>query len=333
MSSKRGLGLYLRIAISLLLLIYLFGKVGWEAVWREISAADPWLLALYVALGLASIVISAVKWLVLARAQGFETSLWRLFLLYMVGYFFNHILPTSVGGDVVRAYELGRTNGRHNEAVASVFMERFTGFTTLMVFVVIALAFNSEFLADERLAIALAVASAGYILLTWLVFSRSTLDALSARIRAPIVGRLLQKARKLQDAIYLYRGRRRAMTLAMVYSIAFYLMTVAIMYVGCLSLGVRVQLEALFGAVPLILLLFTIPISIGGIGLQEWAYYFVLAKIGVPSAVGLGLGLIFRVRTLAFGLLGALVYPLLTAPSRSSAAVPTGGSAPPPTSG
>ena len=66
-----------------------------------------------------------------------------------------------------------------------------------------------------------------------------------------------------------------------------------------------------FVAVPLMLLLFMIPISIGGIGLQEWAYFFVLSMVGVPAAVGLSLGLIFRARTIGFGLLGGIIYPFI----------------------
>jgi uncharacterized membrane protein YbhN (UPF0104 family) len=54
------------------------------------------------------------------------------------------------------------------------------------------------------------------------------------------------------------------------------------------------------------------PISLGGIGVQEWAYYFVLGMVGVPGAVGLSLGLLYRARAVFFGLIGALVYPMVS---------------------
>jgi len=65
-------------------------------------------------------------------------------------------------------------------------------------------------------------------------------------------------------------------------------------------------------AVPVLLILFMIPFSLGGIGLQAWAYYFVLEAIGVPASIGLSLGLLFRARSLAFGLMGGAVYPFIT---------------------
>ena len=61
----------------------------------------------------------------------------------------------------------------------------------------------------------------------------------------------------------------------------------------------------------MMLLIFMIPISLGGIGLQEWAYWSVLDMVGVPSAAGLSLGLLFRARAIGFGFLGVAVYPLV----------------------
>jgi len=80
---------------------------------------------------------------------------------------------------------------------------------------------------------------------------------------------------------------------------------------GCLVFDVHVSLTKLSMAVPIMLVLFMMPISIGGIGLQEWAYYFVLGMVGVPGAVGLSLGLLNRTTTLVMGLLGGAIYPLL----------------------
>jgi uncharacterized membrane protein YbhN (UPF0104 family) len=73
----------------------------------------------------------------------------------------------------------------------------------------------------------------------------------------------------------------------------------------------------LLTAVPVILILFMIPISLGGIGVQEWAYYFVLEIVGVPASVGLSLGLLYRARSLAFGVLGGAIYPFLSSGSRT----------------
>lgn len=310
-AGKRRLGLAVRAAGSLGLLVYLFSRVKWQDVTAQLAAADGRLLALYVLLGLAGVLVSAAKWRLLSRPLGLPAGLGRLFLLYLVGYFFNNLLPTSFGGDVVRVWEQGRPDGRHEEAAAAVFMERFSGLTTLILCVLLALAAQPAYLADRRMLAALAVGGAGYALVSWLVLGRGALALLRARVRWAPAARIFARAAAVQDALYRYRHHRGVLAGSAIYSMVFYALTVLIVDVGCRALGVRVPLGELATAVPLMLLLFSIPLSIGGIGLQEWAYYFVLTRVGVPPAVALGLGVLFRLRTLAFSAVGGAVYPLL----------------------
>src|SRR5262245_55943195 len=93
----------LKIAVSLVLL-------GWLADWRQVRDTfgqlrlSLWLAALGV-YGVAQL-CSSIRWQLLSRPLGFVQP-WRRFLgYYFIGMFFNLMLPTSVGGDVVRAYYL-----------------------------------------------------------------------------------------------------------------------------------------------------------------------------------------------------------------------------------
>jgi len=312
MDKAKGLSFYIKGFVSILLLYYVFRKVGWYELWNELKGADLSYIPLYLGLAFLLTFVSAVKWSVLAKTHGISASLSRLFWLYMVGYFFNHILPTSVGGDVIRAYELGKVEGKTKEAMASVFMERFTGFTTLIGFALLAVAIDHRFLEDIRLVAALVFALAAYLGVVGVVFNRSFLSFLQGRIPLKMVEKVLKKVEKFQDAVYMYKDHRMDILYAMGYSIVFYATSVMIVYVGCLMFHVHVSLTSLFAAVPIMLVVFMIPISLGGIGLQEWAYYVVLGIVGVPSAVGLSLGLLYRARAVGFGLLGGAIYPLIS---------------------
>jgi uncharacterized protein (TIRG00374 family) len=314
-SGKKRLPLLLRAAVSAVLLWYVFAQVGWGALWQELRGVDPLLLALYVVLGKAATLISAWKWHVLSSAVGIAASLPRLFLLYLVGGFFNHILPTNVGGDLVRGLELGRLHGDRATAMASVFVERFTGLTTLIVLAALAVALEPQFLSDWRVATALSLVAAGYVVGGALVFSPALTRGLEHRCRVKAVAKVLGKVRSFQEAILLYRHRPGALAVSFALSLVFYANAVAITYAGCLAFGVRPAVSTLAAAVMVMLVLFMVPISLGGIGLQEWAYTFVLGLIGVPPAVGLSLGLLFRARAVGFGLIGGALYPLVTQPS------------------
>ena len=308
--SKRALSISLKIGISTALLAYCFSRVGWNDLWAEIAGAKLSFLVLYVGVSFLATLASSFKWHVLSTAHGLTASRSKLTLLYMVGYFFNNILPTSIGGDVVRAYELGKPDGKPAEAMASVFMERFTGLTALIIFAGVAVAIDPNFLGDVKLTVALIAICMAYLAVIVLVFQRTALQVLQRRLSWALAQRVLRKMQKLQEAILLYRQQRWALSVSMVYSFVFYLVSVWIVYVGCLTFGVAPDLKALFLVVPIMHILFMIPISLGGIGLQEWAYTVVLAMVGVPSAAGLSVALLYRARTLVFGLIGGALYPL-----------------------
>lgn len=312
MKSIKDFGFWIRLSGSILLLFYVFQKVGWQEVWNQITKADPFFFALYLFLSLLAIIVSSIKWLLLSKSDGITPSFSRLLLLYLVGMFFNNVLPTSVGGDVVRAYELGKFTGRKPEAMASVFMERFTGLTTLMLFSFVAVGLEKRFLGDIRITICLTAAVLTYVLILFIVVNRTVLLFFQQINPIKFVDKLLKKAVQIQDAIHMYQHQKQTLVFAMVYSVMFYVICILNIYVGCLTFDVHVSLKSLCVAVPLMLLVFTIPISIGGIGLHEWGYFFVLAMVGVPHAVGLSLGLMNRAKTIGFGLIGGAIYPFVS---------------------
>jgi len=312
MSIRRFVSFGLKVSISLFFLGYLFNAVHWQDVWSHLKQADSFYLVLYLILGFAGILVSSIKWLVLARSHRMSPSLSYLVSLYMVGYFFNNFLPTSIGGDVVRGHALGTAFGRKPEAMASVFMERFTGFTALIVFAVVALAFDSALRADLRLVAPIVFAVVVYAGIVAALVSSKWLELGAKWIPMKVVQKLLLKIGAFQQAIQMYRHEPAALWAAGGYSILFYLVSVLIVYVGCLTFHATVSFASLLTAVPVLLILFMIPFSFGGIGLQEWAYYFVLEAVGVPASIGLSLGLLFRARSVGFGLMGGAVYPFIT---------------------
>ena len=312
MSPRRVLSFIAKVSVSVFFLVYLFNAVRWDEVWNHLRRADLFYLLLYILLGFAGIFISSIKWLILARPHRISPSLSYLVSLYMVGYFFNNFLPTSIGGDVVRGHALGTAFGRKPEAMASVFMERFTGFTALIVFALLALTFDGALRTDLRLVAPIAFAVLAYVGVVAALVSSKWLEFCARRIPIKVVQKILLKMGAFQQAIQMYRHERAALWAAGGYSILFYLVSVLVVYVGCLTFHAPVSFTSLLTAVPVLLILFMIPFSFGGIGLQEWAYYFVLEAVGVPAAVGLSLGLLFRARSLGFGLIGGIFYPFIS---------------------
>jgi uncharacterized protein (TIRG00374 family) len=311
MSAKKSISILLRWLTSIALIAYVLYKVDLAKLWQTIVQADWLYFALSIALTPVLIFLSSWKWQVILRAQGISASGWRLFWLYMVGYFFNTVLPTNVGGDVVRAYALGKSTGENAKAFASVFIERFTGLTALILVAVIAFFAALRSLWDLWLALAMAVSVVGYLALLAIVFNERYLVWLAAKAPAGILRKLIAKLQKFQEAILSIRNHRGAIVFAMVNSFFFYLAAVVNVWVSALAFRCPLSfLDALI-ITPIIMVIMMLPISIGGIGLAEWAYFFTFDRIGFGGAVGLSVALLMRIKALAVGLLGGVYYSTL----------------------
>ena len=96
------------------------------------------------------------------------------------------------------------------------------------------------------------------------------------------------------------------------YSILFYLVSVLVVYVGCLTFHAPVSFTSLLTAVPVLLILFMIPFSFGGIGLSGMGLLFCAGSRWCPRCRRLESGLLFRARSIGFGLIGGMFYPFIS---------------------
>src|SRR4051794_30382726 len=77
-------------------------------------------------------VLSTVRWRTVVNALGQDVKLSHLFSHNLAGQFVSNVLPTTIGGDVLRVSRLSKENGESaEESFASVVLERLTGWLVL----------------------------------------------------------------------------------------------------------------------------------------------------------------------------------------------------------
>lgn len=305
---RPSVGTAVRVVVSLLLVGYLIAGVEWAGVGQLAARAHPaWLLASFAMSPLLALV-SAWKWALLLRAQRRPLPLSRLFHLYLVGYFFNNVLPSNVGGDVVRAYQAGRELDDQPVALASVFVERFTGLTVLIALAAGALFTRSDLFADRRFVMALSVVLLAYAAVVAVVWVLRPGPKLERRIPTRLGKRVLGQAIRLHEAIRSYSDHRAALAGALALSFLFYALAVVNVHVSSLAFGAHLSPATLVAIVPVILVIAMMPISLGGIGLQEWAYVYTFASVGAGGPAGLLVALLMRVKSVSYGLIGGMLY-------------------------
>lgn len=306
---RKRLHTLLVFAITIALLALVVRKVGLTELVGTLQNVNPHFLVLAALFTPVPVLISVWKWHLLLKSEGIQVSFWYLFKLYLVGYFFNNFLPSNVGGDVVRSYELGSTIRDQARAVASVFMERMSGFIVLCVLVILDFLINLRLLQDAALLLASAAAIAILVALLWLVVDPRLATFIENTIQISTVQKLVHKFRKFHSALLAYKRRPRALANALLISVLYYSVVILKMYITARIFYAPISLLDISVAAPIIQLVSMLPLTFNGIGVQEWAFVLLFSSFGLPASVGLSTILFIRTTTLMVAVAGGLLYP------------------------
>ncbi len=254
--------------------------------------------------------LSAVKWKMLLDACSDRIELWRLYIYYNIAQFFNLVLPTSMGGDIVRIFLLGEHTGKKSNAAASVVVERFTGVIGMLVFAVFSMLLNFDKFNQQWLVIALGSCSLLAIVLAWFVVKKKNfeLGPFFLAKKHKIVEKIFSKVIQLRNSIFEYSDNRKALILALLNSFIFQIGAVLNVWVTARAFSDEISLILCVTTVPIILFIMNIPFSIGGIGLMEFAYLFVFSLFGVSPALALSVAMFLRLKSILDALIGGGFY-------------------------
>jgi uncharacterized protein (TIRG00374 family) len=293
----------LRVLSTVILLLLVVYIVDLERVWRTVRLTNLELFALAVGLAIVGIALSAWKWQLLLSSKGQQRRFLETFRIYYVGKFFNLVLPSTVGGDVVRGYSMSNSIEDGIEAYASIFVDRFTGLVALVALAVLGVLIEPT-IFTWRLVLPLVGVTLGTVVLVAVAFWGVGVSLISSALRAVPLD-IISKIEKLRRSVYLYRNERRYVALALGIALVFQILSVANKFILAEALSLDVPLVFFFVMVPITEIILFLPISIQGYGAREALYIFFLLSVGVSADQAVALSFLVHAQTLASASLGA----------------------------
>src|SRR3989338_3200084 len=112
---KQLLTIFLRIGISIALLIFLFRQVDKKSLWGIIKNVDKGFLSLAFVIFFSSYVLGLLRWEMLLKAAKIHLPLKRITMSFAGGIFFSLFLPSTIGGDFMRSIDLAIHTKRTRE--------------------------------------------------------------------------------------------------------------------------------------------------------------------------------------------------------------------------
>lgn len=294
-----------KLVVTLALCWLIIGWIDWPAFRVTLAHAHYGLIAAVFGLSLVAIALSAWKWQILLHGHGIHFPLTSLIRWYVIAAFFNVFLPTNIGGDGYRLLKTCNNPKGKARAVGALLLERFTGVLTLG-FMGYAAAVWVWLTSGHPLAGSLAVmgtlgglAGLALLALTWRV---GLIGPLS---RMAVLRKVLDKAGELMAE---WRGQTGRIAAVMTLSAAFHALRIGFIWLLILALGTWVNAVELTVALFAVEVAAMLPISIGGLGVMEGSFVYVMGGFGLNGEAALAGMLMLRVLTLLIGLLGAVLY-------------------------
>ncbi len=318
----------------------LFTFIKTNELAKLIHQVDYFYLILSIILTWIMVMASCMKWKVILDMKGKKLSFWSLMKVYCIGYFFSNILPSTIGGDVVRSYYVGNEIKNHAHSAVAIFIERFSGILLLFCLAIVMPLFWPGLYQHSTIIIP-AVASAFFLVLfSWLIVAKTPMKVIG-RLRS-LVFRFLRKLTEqkafswlakpfgfiekvwlifeeklgkikteLADAAATLKSDRKCLVKLVLLTILFYILTWLNVYFAYKTFSVDVSLLLVCALTPSIMFAAHLPVTIlGNIGYFEsiFVYYFLLA--GIPAEQSLAMGLLLRLKILLVGIVGFFIYML-----------------------
>ena len=288
MESKRSfpVGIVVRVLIAAALLAVVFQGLALEEVGQAVRRADLALLLAAFALNWGGIGLTVIRWRGLLRAQGGDAGYGVLIRSFLVGQFFNNLLPSTIGGDAVRAYDTSRFGVSKGAAVTTILVDRLLGLLALGVFALVSATLLARpAISTPVLAAALVVAAAVAGAAAWVILAPPDLVvALIGRLPVAFRRRLQIFARQLGDALVRFHRDPWAVVRGFLVSVVLQIAAITFYAVLGASLGFEVPYTAWFLIVPVAVLAMLAPVSVNAIGVREGIFAFLLASYGVGKA-------------------------------------------------
>lgn len=280
---KKHVLLILRLAVAVGALAWVLGQQDWAELAAafgnlKLGAFGTGLLVF----ALAQVVL-ALRWWLLLCAQRVHLPLLVAVRLHFLGLFYNNLMPSSVGGDFLRAWYVTKHTEKRFEAALSVFVDRAVGLSGIFLMALVAyfslrrgLTLDPIFHPpqDSGAARDIGPQVVGYLCLSVLLLLTLVLLIGSSRAflakhwagKRDYLKSLVLKAKRV---VLAYCRRPWVVLLTLCLTLFLQASTIVAFWVVGRSIGMEAHLKYYFLIFPTMWVVAALPVSIAGIGVLE----------------------------------------------------------------
>jgi len=296
----------LRFGLSGLLLWYLFAKlIDLESTGEVIKSAQVHYLIIALAVFVLINFIILWRWFIFIRALDLDVRGRDVIRYFFIGLFGNLFLPSSIGGDVIKIVGLCKDHSQKPRVVASVILDRLSGFAAIVLVATCAFIFGHSLIDDQTLIWPILFITLGSVAIMTILFNER-IYAFFCQI-FNIFPRLKKGLMHVHYNLMLLKDKKKEGLKGIVISCVAQSTLCVCFYLIARGLNQDASIVYFLIFVPLICVASIVP-SIGGLGVREAGAAYLFSKIGMETGIAVSISLIIFLFMVFVGLIGGIIY-------------------------
>jgi len=257
--------------------------------------------------------LMAYRWRAILEANRIVVPTRRLFVYYLIGIFFTSFVPGGgVSGDVARLIYVDREAHDKPRILSTLVYERLIGVFTLLLIGFAATVMTRAYgQTDPKIYASEAILAISFIAITTLMSERfssrlaSLLRSYGPRFK---IIRIAEAAARTLESISGLRHNTSLLLRTSLISVLIRVVWSLGCYVVAWAMGLPIGILTLFAFISLVDLVRLMPISIGGIGVREWAVIALFATVGISREQALTFSILAFAPVYLNAVTGGLLY-------------------------
>ncbi|MBT3306925.1 MAG: flippase-like domain-containing protein, partial [Alphaproteobacteria bacterium] len=293
--------------VSGFLIWFLTKGIDFSSAAQRAAEADPWMLVASLLVIWVQMCVGGLRWRAVLQAMGASFSIPDAIRLFWIGAFFSQALPSSVGGDPVRMYKAYKLGLSIREAVNGVLLERVV---TVVALVILVDSTQPWFMPQVDHPSTALIMPAIILITLGAVAGIAVLMVLDRLPRALMRWRVVRGLGNLGvdgRKVFLSTGH---LPRVLAWGVLTHINIALAVFFLAMGLDLKVTLVDCLTLMPLVVLIMTIPISIGGWGVRETAMVALFGLIGVSNEGALVLSVLIGLVGMVSALPGGLIWLL-----------------------
>lgn len=309
--NKNRLFFLFKLLVSGAIIAYIISTVDLQALQTAVTNANFTILLISFLMHGIGYIVSAYRWQRLLSAQGYHVPTMPLINSYFVATFFNNFLPTTIGGDAVRAYDTARfTRSPVASMLGIVAVDRLTGLMALFIASLVAFVLGLNIFGQDIAFSLTLVLMAVIILMAVLITNSKVTHLLNRTLTLPVISKVAGKIQNFYTALANYKQLKSELVKTVLLALILQANVIVHYYLISVALDQQVSLLYFFLIIPILIAGLQVAPSINGIGYREAGFVFFLSKVGVDTTSAVSLSFIAFSMIILLSLIGGLVFAL-----------------------